>query len=318
MTDPYLITGPALISFSGGRTSAYMLHEILRAHGGTLPDDVVVAFANTGKEREETLRFVHECDSRWGVQIHWIEYRRGRPGWEEVGFNSASRAGEPFSSLIKGKSALPNWQARWCTSGLKVIPKFALMRGLLGLEPGQYLEVIGLRFDEGMRILKGMARAEEHGHCVRYPLSVAKVTKADVLHFWLGENIDPRDLRSPLPQGFDLGLRSHEGNCDLCFMKGRGLRKRVIRDDPAAAAWWAEQERLTGGFFDRRDRVSQLVDEVRRSPSFFDPDDDDTDFDAECGLHCGADESQPVSGNTQTDPNSPTKSMPLFEGGDPG
>ncbi len=59
--NPYLITGPALISFSGGRTSAYMLWQILAAHGGQLPDDVHICFANTGKEREETLRFVHEC-----------------------------------------------------------------------------------------------------------------------------------------------------------------------------------------------------------------------------------------------------------------
>lgn len=41
MTHPsYKIQGPALISFSGGRTSGYMLHQIVQAHGGTLPDDV--------------------------------------------------------------------------------------------------------------------------------------------------------------------------------------------------------------------------------------------------------------------------------------
>jgi 3'-phosphoadenosine 5'-phosphosulfate sulfotransferase (PAPS reductase)/FAD synthetase len=103
----YLIEGPALISFSGGRTSAYMLWRILQAHGGQLPADVVVAFANTGKEREETLRFVHECGSRWGVRVRWLEFRK-RAGplaerYEEVGFNSASRNGEPFAALIAAK-----------------------------------------------------------------------------------------------------------------------------------------------------------------------------------------------------------------------
>ena len=41
--NPYLITGPAVIAFSGGRTSGYMLHEIIAAHGGTLPPDVIEA-----------------------------------------------------------------------------------------------------------------------------------------------------------------------------------------------------------------------------------------------------------------------------------
>ena len=75
--SPYFIEGPALISFSGGRTSAFMLHGILQAYDGQLPEDVVVAFANTGKEREETLRFVHECGLVWGVPIHWVERRLG-------------------------------------------------------------------------------------------------------------------------------------------------------------------------------------------------------------------------------------------------
>jgi len=53
--NPYLITEPTCISFSGGRTSAYMLYQVLQAHGGTMPDDGIVCFANTGKEEEATL-----------------------------------------------------------------------------------------------------------------------------------------------------------------------------------------------------------------------------------------------------------------------
>ena len=278
MTSPhpaYKIDGPALISFSGGRTSAYMVHEILRAHDGKLPDDVVVAFANTGKEREETLRFVHECGSRWAVHIHWLEWRKGKPVFETVGFNSASRKGEPFAALVESKSYLPNWQARFCTQNLKIEVLNALAASF-GWVPGEYAEVIGLRYDEGQRILKGMANAEKYGRRCLYPLSKARVLKRDVMDFWSA-------------QPFDLGLEPWEGNCDLCFLKGRGLRKRIIRDDPSRADWWAEQERLTGGFFDKRDRYAGLVAEVKKSPDFFDPIDDD-EHDAECGLICAGDE----------------------------
>ena len=70
MSNPYKIEGPALISFSGGRTSAFMLWNILQAHGGVLPDDIYVTFANTGKEAPETLDFVHEIEQKWDVKIY--------------------------------------------------------------------------------------------------------------------------------------------------------------------------------------------------------------------------------------------------------
>jgi hypothetical protein len=49
--DPFRLDGPALVSFSGGRTSAYMLRRILDANGGRLPADVHAVFANTGPSR---------------------------------------------------------------------------------------------------------------------------------------------------------------------------------------------------------------------------------------------------------------------------
>lgn len=295
--NPYLITGPALISFSGGRTSAFMLKQIIDAHGGTLPSDIHVAFANTGKERAETLRFVHECETRWGVVIHWIEWRKDGE-FERVGFNSASREGEPFQALIDKKKRLPNWNERWCTEFLKVRPLTALAK-VLGLKTGSYAEVVGLRYDEGHRIIKAMHNAEfkkvkgvdvprKIKRTMAFPLSRARVTKADVLTFWLGQSMTL--AAGETPQGFDLGLEPWEGNCDLCFLKGRGIRKRIIRDDPSRVMWWSTNEaahkgKQERGWFDKRDSVAGLADEVRRSPELFEPIDPE-EYDAECGLTC--------------------------------
>ena len=100
MHDPFKITQPTCISFSGGRTSAYMLWRVLQANGG-LPADTVVCFANTGKEVEATLRFVRGCAKHWQVPIHWLEYRPTEPGFAVVDFDTASRKGEPFEALIR-------------------------------------------------------------------------------------------------------------------------------------------------------------------------------------------------------------------------
>jgi 3'-phosphoadenosine 5'-phosphosulfate sulfotransferase (PAPS reductase)/FAD synthetase len=298
--SPYLITGPALISFSGGRTSAFMLWNILKAHGGTLPDDVVVAFANTGKEREETLRFVHECGSRWGVRIHWLEFV-SRGEWREVGFNSASRQGEPFSALIAGKGYLPNAVTRFCTSELKV----RVMKGFaLSLGWQNWSNVIGLRYDEGMRVLRQLAAndAKKERWTTAMPMSKARHTKRDVMTFWLGKNTDPTCLVHPLPQGFDLGLRDYEGNCDLCMLKSRGALKRLMRDNPGMSDWWQEREAsitmasakatVAGRRFVTEYSYADLEMEVATQP-FMPGLLDDEEYDAECGLTCAGAEDAP-------------------------
>jgi len=130
--NPYHLTGPSVVSFSGGRTSGYMLRRILDAHGGTLPDDVLVCFANTGREMPATLDFVRDCGAEWGVHIHWMEYRwaPGGPSFEVVSHNSASRDGEPFRQLLAGKSMLPNPVARFCTIELKIRTQKRFLRSL--------------------------------------------------------------------------------------------------------------------------------------------------------------------------------------------
>lgn len=100
----FRIQEPAAIAFSGGRTSAYMLWRIVQAYGGKLPDDIVVAFANTGKERTETLDFVQQCGESFGVHINWLEYLPDDPGFQVVSHNSAARNGEPRLSTSSSSS----------------------------------------------------------------------------------------------------------------------------------------------------------------------------------------------------------------------
>lgn len=288
MMNPYRIEGPALISFSGGRTSGKMLWEILNAYDGKLPEDVLVGFSNTGKEREETLRFVHECEVRWDQRIHWIE-RRPYPSkapisdrYELVGYNSASRKGEPFAALIDSKSYLPNAVTRFCTTELKVRPMkhFMIDRGYQ-----HWSNIVGLRADEMRRVFRAIEHNEANKERWKtvMPLASAKVRRADVERFW---SVQP----------FDLQLRPHEGNCDLCFLKAKASLKAIIRDDPSRAAWWAEQEgkitmhseRATkaGCRFVTEYSFNDLVNEVAASPLLPLEDGDDDEFDAECGLWC--------------------------------
>ena len=272
--DPFRIEGPALISFSGGRTSAYMLWRILQAHGGTLPDDVHVCFANTGKEREETLRFVHECGTRWGVRVRWLEWRsrlKRAPLAERfysVGYNSASRNGEPFAALIASKQTTPNAMRRFCTEELKVSTMECFM-AMKGYSKGAYSNVIGLRADEPHRVGKARQRA------ALVPLADAGVSLRDVTAFWA-------------EQDFDLGLLPFEGNCDACFLKARPKLWEVERKAPGTLDWWARMEIVGKGRFVTEYSYAELQRDVYAQPTFFDGmfDDEQVEMDAECGLWC--------------------------------
>jgi 3'-phosphoadenosine 5'-phosphosulfate sulfotransferase (PAPS reductase)/FAD synthetase len=234
MRNPYKIEGPALISFSGGRTSGYMLKHILDAHGGTLPDDVKVTFANTGREMPETLEFVQECASRWDVPVVWLEWRNktvsdGASAFEIVSHNSASRDGEPFKALIDKKGYLPNPITRFCTGELKIRVMRDYARSL-GWK--NWTNVIGLRADEPIRVAR--ARTNRDAWDNDTPLATSGVSRAHVTAFWQW-------------QGFDLRLPNNDGNtplgnCDLCFLKGGATILGIIRERPELAKWWAEAE----------------------------------------------------------------------------
>jgi len=231
MTDPFKITEPTVIAFSGGRTSAYLLWRVLQSNNG-LPDDARAVFANTGKEAEETLEFVRDCAKNWNVHIDWVEYTSEDPKFKIVDFNTASRNGEPFEEVIKHYGKLPNPAQRWCTGILKIrtIHKFIRSLGWDHSET-ENSDFVGIRADEPRRAAK--QRIENT------PLVADGVTKKDIQEFW-----DKQDFNLKL---YTIKGETIVGNCDLCFLKSPQKIMSIIKQEPQRADWWIKMESIYEG-----------------------------------------------------------------------
>jgi 3'-phosphoadenosine 5'-phosphosulfate sulfotransferase (PAPS reductase)/FAD synthetase len=229
--------GNVQISFSGGRTSAYMLHSILEANGGIPEDRVKVMFQNTGREMEQTLDFVRECGQRWGVLIVWTEYRAQKPFFEEVGFQGASRNGEPFDALIDKKQYLPNQQSRFCTQELRIRTAKRYLRSI-GWD--RWTAAVGIRADEQQRLFDkdGNPKVVKDRWVNWHPLAAAGVTRQIVGDFWKSQ---PFDLQLPNVRG-----NCWLGNCDGCFLKSERSQAVLARDFPDRHAWWEAAEARIG------------------------------------------------------------------------
>lgn len=243
---------PRLISNSGGRTSGYMTW--LELQRGLGPDDHVV-FCNTGKERPETLDFLHEQEKRWGYRLVWLQYDACTK-WRQVTYETASRDGRPFEQLILKRQFLPNPVTRFCTQELKIRVIKAYMRSQ-GYTYWQNL--VGIRADEPRRVRNNDGSDNRERWDNMYPLYRAGITKADVHSFWSS-------------QPFDLRLKPHEGNCDLCFLKGQHKLLAILRERPELAAWWDTMERGTGATFRSGVRVLDLLQKASTEHMLFDLD----------------------------------------------
>jgi len=232
MRDPFKIDGPTCISFSGGRTLAYMLWRVLQSNGG-LPDDAKVIFANTGKEDEATLRFVQRCSDEWGVPITWLEYI-GESNFQVTSFEQAFRDGEPFEAVVKQRGGyLPNKVARYCSSEMKTRTMHRYLKSI-GWE--EWDTFIGIRADEPRRVAKFRAnpRPEFKGEEVHMPLASANIGSHDIARFWKSM---PFDLELPNING-----KTMHGNCDLCYLKPASQVLSLIKENPSKALWWIKME----------------------------------------------------------------------------
>jgi 3'-phosphoadenosine 5'-phosphosulfate sulfotransferase (PAPS reductase)/FAD synthetase len=236
MSNPFEIDSPTCISFSGGRTSAYMLHKVLQNGGGQLPNEAKVIFCNTGKEEEATLQFVNDCSKHWKVEITWLEFavENDKKIFRVVNFETASRKGEPFEAVINWfQPSLPNGRARYCSSQMKTRTMHRYLRSLGWTEWDSF---IGIRADEPRRVAKFRANPhpENKHETVCMPLVPGNVSSKEVGNFW---NSQPFDLGLPNING-----KTMHGNCDLCMLKPKSQILSLITEKPERALWWLKQE----------------------------------------------------------------------------
>lgn len=210
-----------VVSFSGGRSSALMAKSMCedpywsRKH-------LIFVFANTGKEKLQTLDFVDRCDREFSLNLVWVEAKVNPQLGEGtsftlVNYQTASRKGEPFEA-VTAKYGISNKKFPHCSRELKQRPINAYAKSLFGSD---YVTALGIRADEIRRIKRSAEFV--------FPLAAWSVTTADVREFWNNHH-------------FDLQLRDYEGNCDLCWKKSLRKQLTVLKEHPEIAAWWSDME----------------------------------------------------------------------------
>lgn len=243
------------ISFSGGRTSAYMTKMLI----DNLSDkyEFIVTFANTGLEHQKTLEFINNCDKHFGFATVWLEAvvhkERIAPTHKIVNFETAARLGEPFEEVIK-KYGIPNTKFPGCTRDLKLNPIKSFLASL-GITESKIKTAIGIRTDE-LRRVNAKTAAQR---MLEYPLiDLWPTDKQDILLWWED-------------QSFDLGIEEFEGNCLGCWKKS--FQKHFMQIDKDSSVYdfhkrMEAQHKFTGSqqghrYFFRGDTSTNRLFEMR-------------------------------------------------------
>lgn len=266
-----------LISVSGGRTSGYMAwwminnRDIVAARLCVSECDLeyIFAFANTGMEHEDTLRFMYETAKNFGFHCVWLEgyivegkvlrglsktIKRGASTQYNVtNYHEAYRIEQykdprhPYHNHMV-KYGVPNIKWKNCTREMKrnVINNWMLSHGQS--EKKDFYTAIGIRADESKRCAKN---PEDRN--IIYPLvDWSPTDEAKVLGFWSKFS-------------WDLKIPRESGNCVFCFEKSNNRLRDAYKLDPEAfeaIAWLEEKYGYVGPEF-LRDKVAGIKSEPR-------------------------------------------------------
>lgn len=269
-----------MILVSGGRSSARMAYHVHNSDQYSKYEKVFV-FCNTGQERPETIQFLKDQMSYWGIPLICLEgvYSQ-EPGvgvsHKIVDIENLNMKGEPLSGAIMQMNK-HKWTGvfcpptPYCSDYTKTRVSQSFARTLWGRNP-KYIKAIGYRAEDMPKRITFKELKEEHRLYYQTGRTVMRiapllqdfdrpVTKGDLTIFF---NDQP----------FQLQINSDIGNCELCFKKSDKNLIKAINTGTRFIDWHDRHEREYGNFFFRGNRsiheIVEMAEKAAKNPTQLD------------------------------------------------
>ena len=247
-----------VVSFSGGRTSAYLCKIMIDTYGR---DNVDFIYMDTGAEHSKTYEFIRKVNDEFGLNLICLRGDFTRPlgdgvGYSVVDIESLKPDLLPFKAMIS-KYGVPYIGGMFCTDRMKLKPFKKYCDDTYG--KNNYETWLGIRADElprvfGAKLYKKMLELgyenerlasmysmdieslsnelvqpheddifhgilKRRGTGLRYMAEISDFDKQDVLNYWS-------------KMSFDLHLDEWSGNCEFCPKKSNLKLAASQRDSP--------------------------------------------------------------------------------------
>lgn len=199
-----------VISFSGGRTSAYLVWLFKDNPNARF------VYCDTGAEHPKTYEFIKKTAKEFRIDLVCIRAKFNMTlgqgnSYEIIPLESIGYDLSVWSSMMQ-KYGTPYLHGAFCTDRMKTTPYTKYCNATFGA--GNYTSWFGIRADEPRRL------TEKPG--IRYLAEIDDAEKEDILDFW--DN-----------QTFNLELDEHLGNCVFCIKKGINKVALAAKDEPFLA-----------------------------------------------------------------------------------
>lgn len=199
-----------VVSFSGGRTSAYLVHLMQKTDS-----DAAYIFCDTEAEHPKTYEFIRNVVKHWGIELICLRAKVSPEEgvgvrYEQISIDDIQTDLKAFGDLTK-KYSTPYVHGAFCSERMKKDIFDRYCKEHFGKD---FVTWLGIRADEPRRLNARQG--------VKFLADISDCEKLDILRWW---------KRQP----FDLDLMEHLGNCVFCIKKGLGKLALAARDEPELA-----------------------------------------------------------------------------------